>query len=371
MKQDMYAFTTDALRVSGWMQPLKLLIGIIVMSTTPVSLAMQFHPLGPHDLTPRLVQIVLAVSAFVVGVIWIVGPWPTFRQSLWFVAWADVSLAIGTAMNSAPGSRICGAFNMGLIGVYIAFILGPRVLAAHCAFVSVLVLGLAAYSVTSDHVGWFDLYIYLAPLISSLIFLPALIQAVIEGARRAVHKVVQDANLDPLTGLNNRRGMYARADELIQRDASTVLAAVIIDLDRFKELNDEHGHDRGDLALNAVARVLESGIGEGDVAARLGGDEFGVVVARNSEADVAHFIDRLHAMLQGISDTVPASVGVVCRRLPVDDVDSILRHADRAMYEAKRQGGNRLIQFDPWGESGGSAGASDLRAAPLVRQQER
>lgn len=116
-------------------------------------------------------------------------------------------------------------------------------------------------------------------------------------------------------------------------------------------LNDEHGHDRGDLALKTVAHVLSTIVGDGDIAARLGGDEFGTVAAVNSGAEAAEFVDRLRTGLLDISDNVTASVGVVYRRLPLageDDVDTVLRHADRAMYEAKRQGGNRLVQFDPW-----------------------
>jgi len=351
MKQDMYQFTMNALRGSGLMAPLKVLIGIAVMSMTPVVLTMQFHPLGPHGLILRVVQGALAVSATVIGIMWMVCRWPTFRQSLLFVAWADVGIAIGTVVNSGTAARLCGVFHMGLIGVYIAFILGPAVLAVHCAFIFVFVLVLAAYCVAVDHVGWFDLYIYLAPAISSLIFLPVLIQAVIEGARRTAWATVQQVNIDPLTGLSNRRGMHARTAQLIQTDSSTALVAVIVDLDRFKTLNDQHGHERGDVALKKVASVLSTSVREGDIAARLGGDEFGAVAAVNSGAEAAEFVERLRAGLLDITDTVTASVGVVYKRLPLageDDIDALLRHADRAMYEAKRQGGNRVVQFDPW-----------------------
>ena len=349
MKQDMYQFTTNALRRAGLMTPLRIVIGVICMSMTPIVWTMQFNPLGPHDLIPRIIQFVLGALPSVVGMFWIFGSWPTYRQSLVFVAWADISMVIGTSMNTATVSRLDGTYHMGLIGVYIAFILGPAVLAIHCAFVLVAIIALSAYSVVVDHAGWGDLYVFLAPALSSLILLPVLIQALIEGARRTAWATVQQVNIDPLTGLSNRRGMYTRADELMQNDSPLILVAAIIDLDRFKKLNDQHGHEHGDLALKEVARVLTTCISEGDVGARLGGDEFAALATAQSGADAGEFVDRLRGGLEEISDTVTASVGIVCRRLPLDgsdDVDSLLRHADRAMYEAKRQGGNRFIRFD-------------------------
>jgi len=362
MKQDMYQFTTNALRRAGLMTPLRIVIGVICMSMTPVVWTMQFNPIGPHDLIPRIVQFILGALPAVVGMCWIFGSWPTFRQSLVFVAWADITLAIGTSLNTATVSRLDGTYHMGLIGVYIAFILGPSVLAIHCVFVFAVMIALSAYSVAVDHAGWGDLYVFLAPALSSLILLPVLIQALIEGARRTAWATVQQVNIDPLTGLSNRRGMYARADDLIQNDSPVTLVAAIIDLDRFKELNDQHGHEQGDLALKEVARVLTACISDGDVGARLGGDEFGALVAVHSKTDAGRFVDRLRSGLQEISDTVTASVGIVCRRLPLDgadDVDSLLRHADRAMYEAKRQGGNRFMQFDLEDVRENSAGAAE------------
>ncbi|WP_162460424.1 MULTISPECIES: GGDEF domain-containing protein [unclassified Mycolicibacterium] len=374
MKQDMYQFTTNALRGAGLMTPLRIVIGLVCISMTPVVLTMQFNPLGPHELIPRVIQLIFGTLPTAVGLLWIFGSWPTFRQSLLFVLWADVSMVIGTSMNTATVSRLDGIYHMGLIGIYIAFILGPAVLAAHCTFVLVAMIVLSAYSVVVDHAGWGDLYVFLAPAISSLILLPILIQALIEGARRTAWATVQQVNIDPLTGLRNRRGMYARADELMQSDSTVTLVAAIIDLDRFKELNDEYGHDRGDLALKAVAGVLAGCIRDGDIAARLGGDEFGVLVTVNSSTDATAFVDRLRTGLQEISDTVTASVGIVCGSLPLDgadDVDSVLRHADRAMYEAKRQGGNRFVEFDPWGAPDGAPAAADRHVAPLIRHQKR
>lgn len=358
MREDVYRFSTTALRSTGKMQMLKGAIGILCIAMTGAGLVMQFHPLGPHGLIPRLVQFGLSASATVVGLMWIFLPWPSFRWAVAFAIWGDAALAVATAMNSAPESRLTGTVDLVLIGIFVAGLLGPRALAAHCVFATEVCFGIAAYSVAFDDVGWFDLYIYLAPALLSVVLLPVAIQAVIEGVRRNMQLTIQDAVRDPLTALHNRRGMYRATDELIKGRTSGALVAIVIDLDRFKRVNDRGGHGHGDLALKEVADVLTSCIRAHDIAARLGGDEFVIVAAVNSDNALAGLVDRVHGRLQDISSTVTASVGVACEQLPLaneDGVDGLLRHADRAMYEAKRLGGSRLMHADPDLASEGAA----------------
>jgi diguanylate cyclase (GGDEF)-like protein len=340
------------MRVSGYMPALKIAIGAICLSMTAVTSVMQFHPLGPHGTLARSIQFGAGASATLVGILWLVRRWPTYRQAVMFVIWADLSIAIGASMNSAPASRLCATVHFGLIGVFAAFLLGQRVLAAHCVFITAAILALAVYSVEVDHVSWLDLYIYLAPAISSAVFMPAVIQVVIDGGRRALRAIARQAIRDPMTGLNNRRGMYAAVGRLQRRTSSTILVVAVIDLDRFKEINDVRGHERGDQVLKAVGDVLRSCTRSGDIAARLGGDEFAVIAALGQHCDIDGFVERLHSHLLGIADTTTVSVGVAWERLPLessDDIGSVLRHADRAMYEAKRQGGNRLARIAPGG----------------------
>jgi len=347
VRQDAYRFSTDALRVSGYQPLLKVVIGVICISMTAVTAVMQFHPLGPHGTVARAVQFGAGASATAVGILWLVRRWPTYRQAMLFVVWADVAIVLGASMNSAPASRLAAMIHLGLIGVFVAFFLGLRILAAHCVFATVVTLSLAAYSVHADHVGWLDLYIYLAPAISSVVFLPAVIQAVIEGARRAIQDTARQAMRDPLTGLLNRRGIDAAIGKRVRREPSGVLLAAVVDLDRFKHLNDMRGHEAGDRALQAVADVLRGCVRARDSVARLGGDEFVVLATLESSAGIDGLVDRLRDGLQTIADTITGSVGVAWEALPVaqkDTVDTVLRHADRAMYEAKSQGGNQLVQ---------------------------
>lgn len=349
MREDVYRFSSTALQATGKLQTLKVAIGVLCLSMTVVGVVMQFHPLGPHGLLPRAVQLGLAASSAVVGLMWIFGRWPSFRQALVFAVWADIGIAVCTAMNSAPNSRLTGTVHLALIGIFIALLVGPAALAAHCVFATAVCFGIAAYCVAFDHVSWFDLYIYLAPSLAVVVLLPVAIQAVIEAVRRNMQTTAHEAVRDPLTGLHNRRGLYGATGELIDGRTGGVLVAVVVDLDRFKRVNDRDGHGHGDLVLKSVADVLTCGIGPRDVAARLGGDEFLVVAVVDHEAAMGGFIARLHGNLQEIGAGVTVSVGVASERLPLtgdDGVDGLLRHADRAMYEAKRLGGNQLIHAE-------------------------
>lgn len=150
----------------------------------------------------------------------------------------------------------------------------------------------------------------------------------------------RDALTDHLTGVLNRRGLLAELDRLLTHGGDSLLVAYI-DLDGFKALNDERGHDIGDAALAAMARSLRSSVRQSDPIGRIGGDEFIIAFPR---ADV-QLIDRLRrdvedavasTKVDGISGTVSASVGIVAAG-PGDSAFDVIRRADAEMYEIKRR----------------------------------
>jgi diguanylate cyclase (GGDEF)-like protein len=156
------------------------------------------------------------------------------------------------------------------------------------------------------------------------------------------------ARTDPLTGLLNRRGLNEALDRETARARRTgsSVALVLLDLDRFKRLNDSQGHGAGDAALVAVADVLRRGLRAGDVAGRWGGDEFGIVFA-GITADVAYdVVDRLRAHLVHPSVArrarrVSFSAGVAALAGSAASSEELMRLADGALYEAKAAGGNK------------------------------
>jgi diguanylate cyclase (GGDEF)-like protein len=172
----------------------------------------------------------------------------------------------------------------------------------------------------------------------------------LENAR--LHRVVeQRAVVDELTGLANRRLIDATLRAALSDAARTgaPVTLVLADLDRFKSINDRHGHPAGDRVLTAFARVLEEVTREQDLAGRWGGEEFALVLG-NTDLDVGATIaerarrafEETSHSLDGVRLDVTASFGVASHRLH-GEVADLVRAADAALYAAKRQGRNRVV----------------------------
>jgi diguanylate cyclase (GGDEF)-like protein len=151
---------------------------------------------------------------------------------------------------------------------------------------------------------------------------------------------------DEVTGGSNRRALLAAAQEAV--DAGRTFSLLMLDLDRFKELNDTLGHPAGDEALRAIAQRLRVAAGPSAAVGRLGGDEFGLVVRggrARAERTAAAIAEALTTPLplEGIQVPVAASVGIALYPQHGRDVSALLRGADVAMYEAKRGGGSHRV----------------------------
>ena len=153
---------------------------------------------------------------------------------------------------------------------------------------------------------------------------------------------------DELTGLYNRRGLTLHLQECRRGGRSPGFALLLIDCDRFKRVNDEHGHLVGDRVLQNVAQILRSVLRKDDLACRLGGDEFCVFIADIDAEGLRHIAERiLHSVQsqlereQDVPQICPVSVGVSLLDAASSWNDWYAR-ADSALYEAKRLGGNRL-----------------------------
>lgn len=163
------------------------------------------------------------------------------------------------------------------------------------------------------------------------------------------------AHYDSLTGLPNRTllGDRLRQGLAQAQRRNSRLAVAYLDLDGFKPVNDQHGHHTGDQLLIEVAARLQRHLRAGDTAARLGGDEFVLLLndlhtLAELEGILTRVLDSLSQpfWIKGRSLQVTASIGVTLYPDDGSDGDTLLRHADQAMYEAKRQGQNRYYLFD-------------------------
>lgn len=173
--------------------------------------------------------------------------------------------------------------------------------------------------------------------------------------RKAHAQALRLAEVDPLTGLLNRRGWENRLGELERRGQAANMAVIYVDLDHFKHFNDERGHAAGDRILQVIAGLMREELRDLDVIARLGGEEL-VAALPGCSIRVAQFIaERLRqrieecfandAELSGISHRLTASFGVA-QRVRGEPLANLLRRADEAMYAAKSQGRNRVCLAD-------------------------
>ena len=166
---------------------------------------------------------------------------------------------------------------------------------------------------------------------------------------RAAESLRQSAMFDPLTGALNRRGLNAELAAARRKPASARgLAVIALDLDHFKSVNDRFGHDAGDLVLQRFSDTVRACIRVDDLFARLGGEEFVVVLPDAPLAEATRIAERIREQVMALEfgDGAPGA-GVTCS-LGIGhadlspDVPALMRIADEALYEAKRQGRNRI-----------------------------
>ncbi|MCD2342902.1 GGDEF domain-containing protein [Ideonella azotifigens] len=176
---------------------------------------------------------------------------------------------------------------------------------------------------------------------------------------RAESGLREMASLDPLTGLLNRRSLAELAHDQLARlnDASSPLSALSVllgDVDHFKAVNDQHGHEVGDLVLRTISQALQSGMRQGDLLGRWGGEEF-LVLLPGTELPAARMVaERLRALVQarslrlpGAATLLPVSISFgLCQAQPGEPLAQAIARADQALYRAKQAGRNRVALAD-------------------------
>ncbi|MFZ5875718.1 MAG: diguanylate cyclase [Nitrospirota bacterium] len=172
--------------------------------------------------------------------------------------------------------------------------------------------------------------------------------------RAQMRAIEQQAIVDPLTGLYNQNylnGAVTRELKRCQR-YNLNLSCLMIDVDHFKSINDTHGHLVGDEVLRGVGKVLQATLRGYDFAVRYGGDEFLVIIAQNNPLGAVYVAERIREMIQnqslsiakGSATSVTVSIGVASLPGGAAATPTVLiEAADQALYEAKRQGRNRVV----------------------------
>ena len=182
-----------------------------------------------------------------------------------------------------------------------------------------------------------------------------MLKAVADQAAVAINKAQlwDMAVTDSLTGLFVRRYFLVKLQEELHRAEryNNILAVIMADLDRFKNINDTYGHDVGDRALKAIGKFLQQNIRDVDVVARYGGEEFVIMVPEAGNDAALILAERLRKQMLElkIKDLPPITVSLGIATFPNDgsDIEDLIKKADAAMYAAKRAGRNRVVKYTP------------------------
>jgi diguanylate cyclase (GGDEF)-like protein len=164
------------------------------------------------------------------------------------------------------------------------------------------------------------------------------------------------AMTDYLTSLYNRRYFMQRGVEECKRVSrnNQPLALLMLDIDEFKNVNDTHGHEAGDMALQQVAGVLKSSLRETDVLGRMGGEEFAALLSNTSLDEAVLLAERVRQTIantpfdtlgEALSISITICIGVAAFSDEMSGIDDLLRNADSALYYAKYNGRNRVIKY--------------------------
>ncbi len=316
------------------------------------SVLLLFIPGGPAAPWARVTTGVVAGAAVVAAALWWIRGWPRERTSIAFVLAAEVGHGIVLFCCADPVVSLLAATWFFLLGDYLTFAHGRRALVVHCVWVkaNLLFYGIRALLEPGADVPF---VVFLVVGLTATLIVTRLFGQVFSDALRSDSaRSAELAHRDPMTQLLNRRGLEAAAPRVFAqaRAEQAVIAVFLVDIDRFKAVNDRFGHEAGDTVLTLLARRLEGTVRKYGLVARTGGEEF-VLLDRVHADGIAALAERLRAVCHDPTDAVPVTVSVGAVGLAGDDfpttdaagllMNMIIR-ADAAMYVAKQRGGDQV-----------------------------
>jgi diguanylate cyclase (GGDEF)-like protein len=344
-----HQWVVQHMQSSGLMRTHKLVVGLGCL-LFGVSAVLSFPAINPWVRNTEVTSAVLAgvaISSVVLAMVWWVRPWPGPAASAAFIVYADMAVIAVMGIYRNVYESMPGLVLLSAVSVYTVVHHGARAVMLQTSATLVATLAWAGWVMVQGSTPAADVSIRSLLLVPVTICIPVLLVPLVAVLRR-------DANgsfRDDMTGLHNRRGMQIHAGELIDRGAAFSL--LLIDIDRFKVINDRYGHAAGDNALVVVAGVMRRVALPDAVVARIGGDEFAIVL-EGDHPMAARLAEGLHHAIaaESVTGSVPRmTVSIGIATVPPDlhgdalfvDLDQVLVRADRAMYAAKHDGGARTV----------------------------
>jgi diguanylate cyclase (GGDEF)-like protein len=305
---------------------------------------MILSPAGPHGQRNHILAMIIAVVCVVLAAGWLRGSWPSKRWSIAYVGTLSLCVAVTCLIQSRTTAGMLACVAFAALAGYIALFHTARLLALNALVALTTVILLAVRVAANGDV-------VLAVCATALV---ALVNVLVPIAFHAiVHPLaggIANSDLDPLTGLLNRRAFDRVAGELLSvrgRTDDRYLVIVALTLDNFSLLTGTDGHVAGDRARVAVAQTLRENTRGGAIVAYSGNAEF-LIADTFSSTDSTPLVERVRGAVATTPPRLTASMGVVCTPLraladlpPYDVLDKLIAIADTAMGEARRAGGNQ------------------------------
>ena len=342
------------------------------------SILLMMTPGGADTPAARVATSVVAVAGLIGAGLWWSRGWPRERASYLFVASLELGHGIVLFSCSSPVVSLLAATWFFLIGDYLAFAHGRPALFLHCAWVGINLLYYGTRAMLQPDADIPLIVFVVVALTVTLIVTRLFAQLFADALRSDSERSAELAHRDPLTQLLNRRGLDVAAPRMFgaARSDGGMIAVLLIDIDRFKLVNDLHGHLKGDEVLTLLSRRLANSVRRFGLVARTGGEEF-VILDRVHPDGIRPMAERLRRVCQNAADEIPVSVSVGAVGLGAADFPSndphvlltnMIIQADAAMYAAKLRGGNQVVLElpGPPGTAAAEPGPAELNPAGAI-----
>jgi diguanylate cyclase (GGDEF)-like protein len=374
---DQFDLFSSYLQSRGMCVAMRARIAVIAGSLSLIVLSSMRSPIGPKSFIQMCGAVVGTLIAVAGTLLWALR-WPTRRQAITFAVAATTAIALASVAQDSAVAGLIGCTAFAALGIHIALFYAAPV-ALYNVFCAAVVGGIQAFRLSFEFGPVSALSAYWVVVLVNL--------AAPMGLRITGQVLGRDALLadrDPLTGLFNRRAFTMQAEQMLCESLAqdTVVVLTVLDLDRFKEVNDQRGHAAGDQALIAVGAALRDNTSDVAVIGRIGGEEF-AVVERCPSAQVGARAQQLCDAVAALPFGVTASVGTASCDTHVQQLHpaarslltELLSGADAAMYVAKASGGNQARSLEvckPAADDGSTSdGAESSDLTGRSRRQRR
>jgi diguanylate cyclase (GGDEF)-like protein len=276
--------------------------------------------------------------------------WLPLMAKIRLVIAVVTALLAATVLDRGYGFAVAGAAALILTGPYSAIDVRDLLVTN---VVLVIALAVVMFAVSLDPFDAIGTAVFVLLAIASSLLLGRVVEASHRREFALELELRRDARTDALTGLDNRRAMEERGPIELKRAqrSGAPVSVILCDVDQFKSINDRHGHEAGDTVLRIVAQALRAALRETDVLGRWGGEEFMAVLVDTDSRVAREIAERMRSAVatttvEGLPQGATISLGVSTQHTVVSPGaawDAIVKEADMLLYQAKKEGRNRVI----------------------------